>query len=322
MTKYFAGNSLAAFSRTSPSIVESTSTSVRDTAYVPNAINLKQNTNISTPVFASPATTMWLRFDWYNSTTWAGSTGDRWMEFFNSSGTMVGRFRYSSSNATVTWQYWDGSAFVSGGTYTNSATNTRLEFAMKFVCGATGSVEIYLSGALETTLTIGDAAMDNISRVVMYGVGSIGSYVSQVMIADYDLRDSHFMVPALDGNSAANTDGTGDYTDVGETVLDDGTAVKLTTATHKRGQTMAAITVPSGLGIGAMVISGRGRVAGTITDGKLGVRGSGGTNSSGSGLSYNSGYEPRQRIVETDPDTAAAFTQSGFNAAEIYEEAA
>jgi hypothetical protein len=141
------------------------------------------------------------------------------------------------------------------------------------------------------------------------------------MCADYDIRDAHLMTAALNGNSASNTGGTGSYTDVNETVLDETTAEVITTSGNKMGQTHAAITVPGGLGISGLIINARGRVnGGVITDGKLGVRSSS-TNYSSSGKSYNGGYEPRSHIWESNP-AGGAWNQTSFNAAETYLEAA
>ena len=86
------------------------------------------------------------------------------------------------------------------------------------------------------------------------------------------------------------------------------------------GQTKAALTLPSGFDIKGMVISARGRVSGTITDGKLGIR-SGGTNYSSAALTFAAAYEPRVYISETDPATGTDFTQTGYNNAEPYFEA-
>lgn len=145
-------------------------------------------------------------------------------------------------------------------------------------------------------------------------------YYSQVMIADYDLRDSRYKMDTISGTSASNTAGSGAYTDINESVLDESTAASVTASGDKRGFTHTGITVPSGYIIGAMVVNARGRATGAVTDGKLGVR-QGGTNYSSAGRTYNGGYEPRTHILDNDPATATNFTQAGFNSAEVYIEA-
>jgi hypothetical protein len=199
--------------------------------------------------------------------------------------------------------------------------NSLHKLACKVVLGS--GFEVYVGG---TMVASGSGWTGGGTTVTKLRLGcannSNGSVFSEIMVADYDIRDSRFMVAALNGNSAANTGAaSGVYTDVNETVLDESTNISITTSGNKAGQTHAAITVPAGYIIAAAVISARGRVSGSITDGKLGVR-SGGTNASSAGRGYNGGYEPRQTIVDNDPSTATRFTQSGFNAAETYLEAA
>jgi len=220
-------------------------------------------------------------------------------------------------------EYWNGSAWISGmRVSTTDPSSARVRVAVKIVCNS--EMRIYVGGvelaaAAITGITTGQTA---VTRTQHWTVNSTSGNCafSQIMCADYDLRDSRFMAAALTGDSASNTNGTGAVTTINETVLDESTGVSLTTTAHKRGQTHAAITVPVGYVIGAAVLNARGRAAGTITDGKLGFR-SGGTNYSSSGRGYNSGYEPRGYIIENDPNTATRFTQAGFNAAETYLEA-
>jgi hypothetical protein len=116
------------------------------------------------------------------------------------------------------------------------------------------------------------------------------------------------------------TQGTGTAADVAEAVLDDATALSLSTSGHKRTFTKPAITVPSGKVIAGAVVNARGRIGGSITNARALVR-SGATDAISSNLNYGLGFEPRSAIFEQDPSTLAAFTQAGFNAAEFGVEA-
>lgn len=320
MTKYFAGNSLAAFVRSSSSIVEVTTSGRFDSAFVASGINIPDGF-LETHVLTT-ATTIWLRFDHYSAKAIVGN--GNWIEFVNSSGVVVARLRNpsGSAGATVAFQYWDGAAFVTSGSAFDLPTNNTLAtVVVKIVCGASGSWEVFYNGASVGSGAISDADTNNIARHRFISIQS-NLVVSQVMIADYDISDHHFKPLSLTGNSAANTGAaSGAFGDVNETALDDTTLIAISTSANKAGQTKAALTLPGGYTIAAMVVSARGRVTSPITDGKLGIR-SGGTNYSSAGLGFAGGYAPRQRIDENDPATSAAWGLIAFNNAEPYLEAA
>lgn len=318
--RHFAGNSLAAFSRTSPSTAEVTTAGWFDSDFVSSAISVGGGQFVITPDFSASGT-VWVRFDL--RTAAAGASNQNAFAILYNSGLPCYRV-ITPAASTAQLQYWNGSAWTNCGSAATSglSTNARFTVVLKIVLGT--SMEMFVGGASVVSgsgISGGEAAVTSVRLSSVNSSLSAPSGISQVMVADYDLRDSHVLDPALNGNSATHTGGTGAYTAINETVLDESTSVTVAASGNKHGQTFADITVPAGYVIGAMVVNARGRVAGTITDGKLGVRGSGGTDSSGSGLSFNGGYEPRCRIVEDDPDTATRWTQSGFNAAEIYEEA-
>ena len=322
--RYFAGNSLAAFFRSTASVFEVTSAGRFNSTFVSSAI---AGTNDTAFIRSSPfvATgTLWARFDIYTPSGGSGAISHG-VSLYNGA---IGVFRITATSASLgsngmQCQYWNGTAWTNTGGAFSFAMGVLLEVVVKIVHNS--SFELYIGGTLVTSGSGWTGGQTQSTAIVLYGynnaINNMTSY-SQVMAADYDLRDSHFKTTALDGNSASNTGGaSGTFGDINETVLDEGTAVVVATATNKAGFSTGALTVPSGYLIEALVVNARGRIGGSITDGKLGVRGSSGTNSSGSGLAFNGGYEPRCRILETDPDTSAKFTQAGYNAAEVYLEA-
>ena len=63
MTRYFAGNSLAAFSRTAPAVVEATTAGKFDSAYVPSSIKVQNSDYAQTPDFGPATGTVHFRFD-------------------------------------------------------------------------------------------------------------------------------------------------------------------------------------------------------------------------------------------------------------------
>lgn len=322
MAKYFAGNTLASFFRSSTTVVDGlTTASWFDSAYVPSCINVPGGSSspsyIETPPFAATGT-IWWAFELRSETL---STNQCWpMISYNGA---TNAYRLSVNTSGYMLEYWNGSAWIAGTRVASTVPSTaRVRIVVKVVMNS--EMRVYVGGtelgaAAITGITTGQTGVTRTQFTTVNSTsGNCG--FSQIMIADYDIRDSRFMAAALTGDSAANTDGTGAFTAINETVLDESTAVSLLTTAHKRGQTHAAITVPAGYVIGAAVFNARGRASGTITDGKLGFR-SGGTNYSSSGKAYNAGYEPRSHVLENDPATATRFTQAGFNAAETYLEA-
>jgi hypothetical protein len=318
--RYFAGNSLAAFYRSSTAITEATTAGRHDSTYVANSIAMTGNATdyIETPQFAVSATgTIWFKFSAWNSGSTMSGVGPT---LLNGS---TGVFRIiGTASTTYQAQYWNGSAWTNTGSTWTMSTSTLNEVVCKVVLGS--SFEAYVGGTLRDSGSGWSGGGTTVTSIRAYSIVAGGNpeNYSQIMAADYDIKDAHYAQSALNGNSATNTGGTGAYTDINETVLDESTAELVSTVGNKMGQTHATFTVPSAFSIAAMVIAARGRVSGgVVADGKLGVK-SGSSSNSGSGKSFTSGYEPRINIIPLDPATGVAFTQSGLNSAESYIEAA
>lgn len=321
-TRYFAGNSLAAFNRTAVALVDVTTANTFDSTYVSTAISFGTTANfvdyISTPTL-NISGTFWVIFEDYGGGG-TSNTGNMYFIILNA-GTNVFRL-ISVTASSVKAQYWNGSAWVDTGSTWTFTTTVRNRVAIKIIPNS--GFELW---ANNSQITTGSGWTGGSTTVTDFRWGSISGSsgtvvaISQVAIADYDIRDVRLRAPALNGNSASNTGAaSGVYTDVNETTLDDGTAIVVAASGNKAGQTKASISVPTGMVIGGFVMNARGRVGGAITDGKHGIR-SGGTNYSSSGRTYSGGYEPRCYISATDPATSARFTESGFNSAEPYLEA-
>jgi hypothetical protein len=315
--QYFAANSLAAFSRTTAGVVEITTAGWFNSAFVPHGIFLPGSGLgvAESPSFGPATGVAWTRFDLYIRT--ALNDSSTLFELRNG-GAALFRLQGTTGQSHLTPQYWNGSAWVSGSTFL-PGLNVLMTLTVRVTFGV--SWEVFQGGVSVSSGTMAGSPPTQATSVYFRSVGSIGAIISQVMVADYDIRDSKYMPATLNALSGVNTDGTGPVTNINETVLSDAESISLTTSGHKRGFTNAGITVPTGYRIAAMSVSARGRASGAITDGKLGIR-SAGTNYSGPNAGYNAGYAPKQRILPNDPATATEFTQSGFNAAEIFLEAA
>lgn len=314
MARYYAGNSLAAFKRTHASIQESTTVGRFDSAYVASAISIAGGFQVESYDFSATGT-LWHHFELYS----VAGTGAH-LTFFNAG---ANAYRILVTGGSTTWQmqYWNTvtAAWVNVGSSFVVANNILYRFDLKIVMGT--SMELFSAGVSIASGSVGANAQTTITSFAQPNPTGSAMFLSQVMGADFDTRDSRFMAAAINGNGTY-TDGTGTYTDINETVLDESTSITLTSVGDKKGFTKAAITVPAGYVVGAMCISARGRVSGgTISDGKIGVL-SAATYSASTGRGYGSAYEPKGSIVENDPATATRFTESGFNAAEVVVEAA
>ena len=325
MARYFAINSLAGAKRSSPSAIEVTTGGTFDSAYVGNSIRLDTTNVIEIPlgIDGTSATTLYFRYDAHFGLA-PGSNQGNTVVFYNGT-TPVYRLAADGGGNHWLLQYWNsGSSTWVTWSVTNGGllpVSTRMTLLFKLICGT--SFELF-NGGISFLASIGAPtnAASQVTAVRLSGHRDSGNFhhVSQLMAADYDIRDARFQIANLSGTSATNTSGSGAHTDINEVPLDDGTAVVLAAA-GKRGQTKSSITVPVGYGIAGMVINGRGRVAGgTVTDGRLGVRSSG-VESASSNLGYTGNYEPRSAFFPADPNTSAAWTNANFNSAEIFEQA-
>lgn len=326
MARYFAFNSLAGCERTSTSVIDGYTTGTRyDANYVSSAISLPivgtGNIVISGPFIdgSTSLSTLWLRFDWFAQNGMGTSNP---IAVWLNGGVNAYRFVYTSSLNRI--QYWNGTTWVDWFTLTASTPiNVLTTIVIKIEANVSGEVFFNGTSVGASSGPPATAAATALTEIQLHGTNSSGPFVfSQIMGADYDIRDAHILEVPITGNSVTHTSGTGAYTDVNEAVLNDGTAIVLDTLGQKKGQTHSAITVPSGLGIAGLVVNARGRVSGgVVSDGKLGVR-SGTTDSSSTSRTYSSGYEPRGAIFTIDPSTSGTWSQASFNAAETYVEAA
>jgi hypothetical protein len=321
MTKYFAGQFAGQFNRNHIATSDVTTVGSFDSSYVSSGIGMAAGTTayIRSTDFSATGT-VWMVFEFYKGGD-AESNGAQ-IILCRDGDTNIFRFIVVASNSqTIQPQYWNGSAWVNTGSTVNLTRNTRHRIALRITLNT--SFEMWLNG---TSVSSGSGWTGGPTRMTHwygYNYSSTDAAIySQVLIADYDIRDDRIMASAINGDSSVNTGAaSGGYADVNGTGIDDSTAISITGSGDKQGQTHAGITVPNGMEIAAMIITARGRIDGVISDGKLGVR-SGGSNYSSEGMNFTTGYEVRQHIIETDPATTAKFTQSGFNAAEPFLEAA
>jgi hypothetical protein len=323
MARYFFGNTLASFFRSSTDVVEDTTAGKFDSRFVQNSINVGgENDFIQTMPFidASPVTDIHIHFDFY---TGAIGPAASMLDFFDSSNTLVAQL-VPTSAGKLTFQYWNGSSIAAYLTTTSPVPVLAVcTIDIHVVAGTAGTCDIWFNGTQVMNASGGmNAAFDNIAYIRFRAAGSTTQHYSQVMGADYDLRDDKYC-PLLATGEGTYQDGTRAYTDINEVVLDDSTAIVLPSHGNKHTFIYAPpdIIVPDGYGTVALCVAARARVSGgTIPDGELLLK-SGATLSASSGRAYNSGYEPRGYYAANDPATLNPWTQAGINAAEFGIEA-
>jgi hypothetical protein len=324
-TRYFGLNTLAGAKRSSTAVADGDTTAGRfDSAYVASAIkvtNLSDFLEIGQPFIdgsTSISGTFWFRLDWYATAN--PSAGNTMALFLNGA---ANAYRVQcTSGSTFQLQYWNSgtSAWVNWGSTFSAAGSTLFTFAIKLVVNS--AFEVYQGGTLVASSAVvptnGAAAFTKVQLSATNGT----AYFSQLMGADYDIRDSHLFskLPSANGNY---TDGTGTAADVGETVLDDGTAISLPAVGNKHTFTKpATASLPSGLTIAGLLANVRGRVGGgTVTDGKIKCRSSS-TDSTTAGKGFVSGYEPRGHFFATDPATGTTWGKTAIDNSEVGLEAA
>lgn len=314
--RLFAGNKLASFGRTVDAIAEGTNPVTFNSTYVSNSIALPGSAVDYMPTApftdASSTTTLWMRAEWYGQPT----DTYRLLEFVNSTGTVVAKFQCDVGAGGFQFLYWNGAAFVALGSTVAIAVNILQQLTFKIVAGAGGSIKVWKSDVLVVDATGGDAAFDNIAQVRFHGGSALYSFWSRIIGFDSDIRDFQFIETPIDGEGT-HTDGSGVYTDVNETPIDESTAILLPAVNDTHTFTKAPLTLPGGYIIDSAWINGRVRVnGGTVTDAEMVYR-SGGTDYPGPGVSAASAYEPRMYNSPIDPDTGIGWTEAGYNAAEV-----
>lgn len=316
--RYWGFNTLAGARRTAAAVAEVTTAGKFDSGFVTNAIQCNQGADyiqiIGPFLDGSSSISGFLssRMDWLtNSSPGAGNI--LWLA---KNGANNAYRLYCPTGGSLQFSYWNSgtSAWVDWGP--SFAVNTLTLYSLTINLTINSAISIWL-GTVNvvnntTPPTNGAAA---ITEVRLSGVNA-ASFFSQIMAADYDIRDSHYDCKLPSAEGTYGTDGTGAYTDVNEVILDDSTAIQLPTSGQHRTFLKTAIpALPAGMQISGMVINARGRVGGSVTDGKALCK-QGGTDSLSAGLAFGAGYEPRSAFFATDPGTSTAWTKAGFDTAE------
>lgn len=235
----------------------------------------------------------------------------------NSTGTVIFRLRYTGS-PNLQAEFWNGSSFTALGAPFAVVTGSLSKIAIKLVCGAAGSCVIHVGGVEVVSAAITSASCNNVAKCRFRSTSNTSNtHWSEMAGANFDLRDLIIRNGVPTGNSATNTAWTGDYLAIDEAGQDDTDLISSATADQRESYTKAAYTIPTGLVVDSLWVSGRGRVNGAgPTDAKYMLRSSA-ANYDSTLLVLGVAFESRQRYWTVDPATSVKFTQAGYNAVEF-----
>jgi hypothetical protein len=269
---------------------------------------------LDTPPFldAAAPTTIWV-MGTINHNSAGG--GNNLMELINSTGTPVFRC-YNPNNGIMGFQvdWWNGSAWVTGGTGASYNLLVMHKIVIKLICGASGSFQVWVNGALVYSGNITSANCNNVAKV-RYRAATTASW-SEMAGADFDLRDVVIRNDPPTGASATHTSWTGTYTDVDDTTINDTDLITASSGSLRESYTHTSYTIPTGYSINSVWIVGRGSVNGAgPSDAKFFLRAAS-TDYDGSTLSLTSGLEPRAAYWATNP-SGGAWAQAGYDAVEM-----
>ena len=305
MTPLFAGGELEAFKIVAGTPDENIDFTRYDTNCARCAIRMSNNCVVETPAFTA-SSSLWVHWESHHISGYGISS----LVLVNGSGTALFRVRETSAD-NLQMQYWNGSAWTNIGSAVSVVGYAQRVIDIKLVGGSSGSAEFYLGGTFQTS---GSASMTSVTNITKAQWGestlSQSTWLSQMIVADTSTIGHKFYLRPPTGNGV-NTAWTGDCTSVDELAITDADYIESGTASQVETFTHAAITLPSGQAVKAVVVSARAAAAaGGPQNMQFAIR-RGSTDyfsSSVSGLA--SGYAPFVGIFVNDPSTSAQWTSS------------
>lgn len=305
--------------------INSTYTAAAIRLYNTTTIECKLRDSSNTPTDLTTGQTGYFHYDiggestgqWGSSTTshaaLVDSSGNPWLALRPVSTTALGIYYNSGTGGSPTWTQI-GSSTVAW----SSINNSRATFDIKITLGSPHSVEWSLNGTLVQSGTFTQASLTAIRALRLTG-GGFYNAISQIMATEGRSTINGFVPTKRATGAGGNSGWTGAYTNVNEAVNSDGTVDSTTTAGVRQTYAIADVTVPAGYAIQSVWQWLRAKNDGAAPSNiKSVVRQSTtnydyATNMPGIGTSF--GSLPAR--YDTDPASAAAWTQTTFNSAEF-----
>lgn len=334
MTLLFAGNYPTEFNNTGNTASANTS----NDAYGDPAYNLQQGTTgnqgsghaigtATLPFALGGISEVWAGFTMGNilGSASEGSTATM-MQISNSSAQGIVRLQ-NTSGPTRTFQYWNGSAWTSIGTLSNTTTRNgcRIDIHCK-IHGSAGDFSIYVNGVLQQSLTGNtDFFSATIDAVTWSNWGQFnGRTITECRVATTDTRKIRVVSGYFTGDSATNTGWTGGFANLNETIPANYTSADADASVSSAGGQAMSFTKPA-LGskgddgtILGVAISVRAKNDGSSADFDLLCRSNSTNYTVSHGRTINTtntnGY---YGLWTTDPNGGIPWTKAAVDAAEL-----
>lgn len=335
----FCGGRLDSLTVVGGSPVEVTTAGTFDSSYADSSVRCVGTTDIiqatfldasNTPVDLTTGQTGFIHWEQHhdqdsgsyvganqNGVVLVNSAGQPWVAIRSSAaGGPFGLYYNSGTGASPVWTQVGTTTFV-------QVINTRYTYDLKITLGSPHTIELSRGGSVviaATTFT--QAALTALRgwRASSYfaAVG-VNAFYSQIMATEGRSTVGGKVKYSRATAAGGNTGWTGAYTNVNEAVNSDVTIDTAATAALRQTYAMGDVTVPSGYSIATVMHFLRAKNDGAAPANiKSAVRQSVtnydyASNMPGIGTSF----APLAARYDTDPATAAAWTQSGFNSAEF-----
>lgn len=220
------------------------------------------------------------------------------------------------ANGTVQPQYWTGSAWADSGESFDIPDGIH-EIVGNIVAGGSGEFVLYLDGttvSAEITPFVGT----DVKRITFYGTDDdTPHFFGEIILADGERSLNNSIVeteaPTAD---ATDTDGTGTYAEIDETILSDVDMLTLAAASERNSFTSPARTATAPVVLGVSVAARMKRDASGPQSARFYLK-IGGTRYYSDTFALTEGFLPYQYTWAEDPSTTAEWTTSDANSASL-----
>lgn len=331
----FSGGRLESVQIVSGSPADNTTGASFDSAYCDASLQLSNGTNdevacpfvdaAMAPTTVPDNATCWFHCDAYHLSGFANAQGDG-IIFYDSSGFPWVKLRGDNGTPTVYLYGNTGTGLVPvwtqiGANVPFTFARTTFDISVAIDSGGSHGVTLYVNGtASVATGTFSNSSFTNIAAVHLRAFDTGGSWGYSQLMATNGLSTvgGHVFSSRATG-AGANAGWTGTYTDVNEANDNDTTFNEAAAAGLRQSYAMGDVTVPAGYYIASVFHWLRAKNDGTAPENIKSVCRRGGTDYVGASNmpGIGAGFAAVGARYDVDPSTSAAWTQAGYNAAEM-----
>ncbi len=338
MAYYFASNNEAMFDKSSSLVVGTTLAGTFDAGVVDSSILLPAATTstqftafVGAPLIVGGPSVTTRIFGHFELNALTNSLINAisnptafFIRFRNSVGQVVFRIHVTGGSPTfLQCQFWNGTTFTDvGATFTLPLLGLN-EYDFDFTPGAFGSFNLRINKATVPIVSVSsfNAAVNNVAIVDVGNPTDANAYISQVILANRDLRGAKVASQRPTGNGF-HTDGTGTFSDVNTVVKNDLTGIGMTATGQRKSFTHNPLST-TGMVIDSVFINALTGVTGGTVNNLRGIvrRASVTTPTANFSPAPEAGLEQRSLILSIDPSTSLPWTLANYNNSEIGLEA-